>query len=79
MSRQEHVINADGTTANVWFEDDSQTHDSDYFTYTVFLKFNDHNLNPPYTDGWIVGEIAENFREFKPEMAWNLVRNSMIF
>lgn len=56
------IINPEGTTAVVTVTDDGWTHDSSYFTYTVWLKFNDPTLNHPFDDEWKAGEFDQDCR-----------------
>lgn len=73
---QKFIIEPDGTTATVTWFDDSNTHDSGNWTYTVILKFADADLNPPDSqyDGWEAGTIYKHYKAFKPEMALEVGR-----
>lgn len=71
------VINPDGIKATITWMDDSGSHDSSYYTYTVLVSFSDPSFNPPdgyYANDWYAGEFSKNYKDFRPEMAIDMGR-----
>lgn len=63
------TINPNGTAADVSYLDDSGSHDSYDYTFTVYLKFHDPALNPPINPeeqddwGWEAGKFSAHYKD----------------
>jgi len=74
MDKPGLVIGAEGSKVIISYWDDSGTHDSPYYTYTVTFLFADPALNPPNEEPWQAGQFVCHYREFTAEKVMEVAR-----